>query len=256
MINSESANEIVDQYVRWLRANITSKQIEDTLELTTPFLDNSNDHIQIYVSKSNGAYKVSDDGDTIRELRSSGIDLKGRFREKIVRTVLLGLGINIEGDELTALTDRRLLPQKVHDLIQAIISIGDMYVLARPYTINLFKEDVESFLRENDVRFVPYVKLLGKSGIDQYFDFVIPESKREPERVVQAIPRPTVQSAKMFIMAWFDTYGQTGRKSKGFAFLNDKEYGIKNEVKNAFQSYEIIPVPWTERKEVLPALVN
>jgi hypothetical protein len=256
MINSESANEIVNEYVNWIRTNITPKQIEDVLELTTPFLDKSNDHIQIYISKSNGGYKVSDDGDTIREMKASGIELKGRLREKIVRTVLLGLGISIDGEELTALTDRQFLPQKVHDLIQAIISIGDMYVLAKPYTFNFFKEDVESFLREKDVRFVPYVKLVGKSGMDQYFDFVIPESKHEPERVVQAITHPSLQSARMFIMAWFDTYGQTGRKSKGFAFLNDRDYEIKNEVKNAFKNYEIIPVTWTEREEVLSALVN
>ncbi|MHB1813006.1 MAG: DUF1829 domain-containing protein [Thermoplasmataceae archaeon] len=256
MINSESANEIVDQYVKWLRGNITSKQIEGVLELSTPFLNNSNDHMQIYISSSNERLRVSDDGDTIRNLRASGIELNGRIRERVVKTVLLGLGISIEGDELMASCSFQSLPQKIHDLIQAMISIGDMYVLAKPTVISLFKEDVESFLRENGVRFVPYVKLLGKSGIDQYFDFIVPESKERPERVVQAIPLPSVQSAKMFIMAWFDTYGQTGRKSKGFAFLNDKDYEIRNEVKNAFYNYEITSVAWTEREDVLPELVS
>ena len=88
MINSESANEIVDQYVKWLRGNITSKQMEGVLELSTPFLDNSSDHMQIYISRSNERLRVSDDGDTIRNLRASGIELNGRIRERVVKTVL------------------------------------------------------------------------------------------------------------------------------------------------------------------------
>jgi hypothetical protein len=256
MMNSGSGNEIVEEYVNWLKKNIKTKHIDDVVELSTPFLDNRNDHIQIYISRNDQGLIVSDDGDTIRELRSSGIELKGKMREKVIRTILSGLGVEIYGDELLAKADPQSLPQKVHDVIQASISIGDMHVLARPFTANLFKEDVESFLTENNVRFVPYVKLLGKSGIDQYFDFVIPQSRDKLERVVQAISRPTVQNAKMFIMSWFDTYGQTGRKSKGYAFLNDKDYEVKTEITNAFLKYEISPVMWSNRDDSLPELIG
>ena len=256
MMNSGSGNDIVDEYVNWLKKNIKTRHIDGVVELSTPFLDNRNDHIQIYISRDEQGLIVSDDGDTIRELRSSGIELKGKIREKIIRTILSGLGVEIRDDELFAKADPQSLPQKVHDVIQASISIGDMHVLARPVTASLFKEDVELFLTENNVRFVPYVKLLGKSGIDQYFDFVIPQSRDKLERVVQAISRPTVQNAKMFIMSWFDTYGQTGRKSKGYAFLNDRDYEVKTEITNAFLKYEISPVMWSNRNDALPELIG
>lgn len=252
----ESSNWIIDDYISWLKGRLKATQLEGSVEISTPFLDDNNDHIQVYVTKLNGDYKVSDDGDTIRELRSSGFELKGSIREKIFKMTLLGLGVQLEGDELMAKADLRSLPQKVHDVIQASISVGEMRHLAKRSVANLFKEDVANYLKENDIRSVRSIKITGKSGIDQYFDFVIPESHSKPERVLQAISNPTVQSAKIFIMAWFDTYGQSGRMSKGFAFLNDQEREIRGDVTNALQRYDIRPVLWSKRTEAIPELIG
>lgn len=252
----DNSNWVIESYLTWLRGKLKTTQTEDYIELSTPFLDDNNDHIQVYISKRNGDFKVSDDGDTIRELRSSGLELKGPIRERILWNTLLGLGVQLDGDELTAIASVRNLPQKVHDVIQASISLGEMRHLARRTVANLFKEDVFNFLKENEIRSVRSIKITGKSGIDEYFDFVIPESNTKPERVVQAIANPTVQSAKIFIMAWFDTYGQSGRKSIAFAFLNDQENEVKGEVKNALEQYEIRPVLWSKREEALPELTS
>ncbi|WP_418888699.1 DUF1829 domain-containing protein, partial [Methanothrix soehngenii] len=35
------------------------------------------------------------------------------------------------------------------------------------------------------------MKFTGKSGYDHLFDFVIPKSKKRPERILQAINRPS-----------------------------------------------------------------
>ena len=122
MDHLESANEIIEQYLKTLKVNITSKEIGDVLELTTPFLDHSNDGIQVYISKINGMYKVSDGGDTIRELRAFGIDIEKL--QKIIRNVLSGFGVTIKDDELFILSDRVVVGSSIHLLIQAIIIIG------------------------------------------------------------------------------------------------------------------------------------
>lgn len=122
MDHLESANEIIEQYLKTLKVNITSKEIGDVLELTTPFLDHSNDGIQVYISKINGMYKVSDGGDTIRELRTFGIDIEKL--QKIIRNVLSGFGVTIKDDELFILSDRVVVGSSIHLLIQAIITIG------------------------------------------------------------------------------------------------------------------------------------
>ena len=122
----ESANEIIEQYLETLKVNIMSKEIGDVLELTTPFLDHSNDSIQVYVSKSNRGCKVSDGGDTIRELRAFGrafgIDIEKL--QKITKNVLSGFGVTIKDDELFILSDRVVVGSSIQLLIQAIITIG------------------------------------------------------------------------------------------------------------------------------------
>lgn len=49
------------------------------------------------------------------------------------------------------------------------------------------------------IRYTPKVKFTGKSGYDHLFDFVIPKSRQQPERIIQAINRPNaVHSARAF----------------------------------------------------------
>ena len=64
------------------------------------------------------------------------------------------------------------------------------FYLAKPMVESLFYEDVISWLDVNDIRYTPKAKFTGISGYDHLFDFVIPKSRRQPERMVQAINRP------------------------------------------------------------------
>jgi len=97
------------------------------------------------------------------------------------------------------------------------------------------------------------VKFTGISGYDQHFDFAIPKSKKQPERIVQAINRPTRDNALLFINAWGDTRQVRSSESKAYAVLND-EQPIPGGVIEALRNYDIRPVPWTERIEVVTEL--
>jgi hypothetical protein len=63
---------------------------------------------------------------------------------------------------------------------------------------------VVAWLDANDIRYTPSVKFTGISGYDHHFHFAIPKSKKQPERIVQAITRPTRDNALLFINAWVD----------------------------------------------------
>ena len=87
-------------------------------------------------------------------------------------------------------------PARKHNLIQAILAVNDLFYLASPIVESLFFEDVVAWLEANDIRYTPKVKFTGTSGFDHLFDFVIPKSPRkQPERIVQAINRPTRDTA-------------------------------------------------------------
>ena len=73
-----------------------------------------------------------------------------------------------------------------HNLVQAMLAVNDMFYLAVPMVASLFYEDVVAWLDLHDIRYTPKVKFTGKTGYDHLFDFVIPKSRRQPERIIQS----------------------------------------------------------------------
>ena len=118
----------------------------------------------------------------------------------------------------------------------------------------MFFEDVVTWLDANDIRYTPEAKFTGISGYDHLFNFVIPKSRKEPERILQAINRPTRETALSFINAWTDTRQTRPSQSKAFAMLNDIEQPVSGNVIDAFRNYQIRPVPWSGRAQVVPEL--
>ena len=105
--------------------------------------------------------------------------------------------------------------------------MNDLFYLAHPVVESLFFEDVIAWLDAGDIRYTPKVKFTGISGFDPLFDFVIPKSSnRQPERIVQAINRPTRDTAEAFIYKWSDTRKVRPIDSKAYAVLNDFDQSI------------------------------
>ena len=55
---------LIDEYAIWLKSEISFDKIGDYYEITTPYLDNANDYLQIYVKQEgDDLYFSDDDGD-------------------------------------------------------------------------------------------------------------------------------------------------------------------------------------------------
>ena len=141
-------------------------------------------------------------------------------------------------------------PLKKHNLVQAMLAVNDLFYLAVPIVTSLFFEDVTSWLDLHDIRHTPKVKFTGKTGFDHLFDFVIPKSRRRPERIVQAINRPNRENAQALVLAWIDTKEIRPSDSLAFAFLNDSDQTIPAAVVDALNNYDVKPIPWSVRESV------
>src|SRR5690606_18607791 len=97
------------------------------------------------------------------------------------------------------------IPRRKHALVQAMLAVGDLYVVSRQSVSSFFLEDVAKFLEERDVRFSRNVQFTGKSGFVHSFDFLIPKSKKAPERLVRAISRADRQNIMPVLFAWQDS---------------------------------------------------
>lgn len=257
-MNKQECQQLIDAYVEWLRKGLSARSLERSCEITSPFLDRHNDHIQIYATKRDGTIVLSDDGYILSDLRTSGLELTTQKRKAVLDTALKGFGVRIEGKQLVVDANQRNLGQKIHTLIQAMLAVNDMFVMAQPRVASFFWEDVRAFLDEHEVRYSARVKVTGRSGFDHAIDFLIPHSKTRPERIVQAINAPSRNTIGSYLFTLSDTRDARGGDSEAYAFLNDRDRDreIGADVMEALQAYEVTPALWSHRQEYVSALVN
>jgi hypothetical protein len=255
MTTAQQIEKLLNDYRAWLRDKTTIREVNsEWVEITTPYLDRHNDVLQIYARAENGGYVLTDDSYTIHDLEASGCNLQTEKRQDLLKMTLNGFGVRMNSEALEVHASTENFPARKHNLIQAILAVNDLFYLAKPVVESLFFEDVIAWLESHDIRYTPKVKFTGTSGFDHLFDFVIPKSRKQPERIVQAINRPTRDSAEAFIHAWSDTREVRPPDSKAFAVLNDFEQSISGGVLDAFRNYEIHSVPWSSRGEVVTEL--
>jgi len=120
---------IINQQIDWIRNNNLIKKIDkkDVLEITTPFLDNHNDHIQLYVFNKGKQLIISDDGYTITDLKMCGFELNVTKNRKIIKNILDRFGVKLGiSEELYLETNMNEIIEKKHHLIQAVLSINEL----------------------------------------------------------------------------------------------------------------------------------
>ena len=98
-------------------------------------------------------------------------------------------------------------------------------------------------------RFDSSSKFTGKSGYDHRFDFVIPKSRVQPERVVRAINRPSRDTAQAMALSWIDTKDVRSPDSRAYAILNDSDQQVSENVLAAIRSYDVHPIAWSARDQ-------
>jgi hypothetical protein len=257
MTTVQEIERLLSEYRAWLKDKTTLREVNGSwVEITTPYLDRHNDALQIYARSENDSYVLTDDSYTVRDLEASGCNLDSPKRKDLLKMTLNGFGVQMAGDALEVHATAENFPARKHSLIQAMLAVNDMFYLASPFVHNLFFEDVVAWLDTSEIRYTPKVKFTGISGFDHLFDFVIPKSprKQQPERILQAINRPTRDSAEAFIYAWNDTREVRPPDAKAYAILNDGEQQVSSGVMDAFRNYRIQPVPFSNRGEVVGEL--
>ena len=252
----QEIEKLLNDYRAWLKDKTTLREVNGAwVEITTPYLDSHNDALQIYARRENGGYVLTDDRYTIHDLEASGCLLTTEKRQDLLKMTLHGFGVKLNDDALEVHATTENFPLRKHNLIQAMLAVNDLFYLAQPVVESLFYEDVVEWLEVNEIRYTPKVKFTGMSGYDHLFDFVIPKSgKKQPERILRAINRPTRDTAESFILAWLDTRQVRPPDSKAYAVLNDIEQLVSGDLIGAFRNYQIQAVPWSHRAEVVPDL--
>lgn len=242
--------KLIDNYVAWLKDNTQLRQIEDWVEISTPYLDRHNDFIQIYAKKNNGGYLLTDDGYTIDDLEMCGCNITHN-RQELLQTTINGFGVQLLDDKrLEVYATRDNFAMRKHNLIQSMLAVNDLFYTVKPVVESLFLEDVTAWLELNEIRFTPNTSFAGKSGYIHNFQFIIPASKKKPERILQTLSHPDKERTQSLAFSWIDTKNVRPRESTIYAFLNDSGQAVSSSVIDALNQYEIRPILWSQRDAI------
>ncbi len=257
-MNRNECQKLINEYIDWLRSGLSVQDVGAVCELTTPFLDRHNDHLQVYATRRNGTIILSDDGYVLSDLRTSGLEVDTPKRKMVLDSVLNGLGVRAESNQLIVEASPSNVAQRLHSLVQAMLAVNDMFVMAQPRVASFFFEDVQNFLDGHDIRYTARVKLAGKSGYDHAVDFLIPKSKKRPERILQAIGSPRKENIIGYLWTLSDTRAARAATSEpeAYAFLNDQEQKVGGDVIEALDAYNVTPAVWSNREQYVEALAS
>ena len=243
---------LIEDYLAWLREGFHLESGDGYTLLSTPFLDPHNDEIQIFLEKQGENLRLTDDGYTIADLNDAGLEINTDKRAAHVRQILNGFGVRLDGDELAVTATPRDLPQKKHNLIQAILAVHDLTVMGQAQVLQFFAEDVAKFLHEKGVPFFRGLKLSGRSGFDHHFDFGLPNMRGQPERILQAINLLTRDNAASVAFAVNDVRLLRGDDALGaFVMINDRDAKPSDDYLDALLAYRIRPFAWSQREQAV-----
>ncbi len=245
-------NTLMDNYYTFLKEKtlVTASSSTDWVEISTPFVGLFNDTVDIYAKREGNKIILSDDGNTLRDLELSGLEIsRSPKRKEILDRILINYGVRINNEELTTEATERDFPQKKLNLISAISETADMYYLAKHTVASVFREDVKSYLDEQELIYTPYFISKGSTGLEFTFDFQI--AYRNTEIVIKSFNSVNKMNLPHFLFTWDDIKKvreqQTQKEIIGLAVINDIDREVSDEYLSALDNKGAQYILWSQR---------
>jgi hypothetical protein len=245
--------KFIEKYLSWLRENIFINELEEGKKwvINSPFLDRHNDYIEIYVlKKAEDTFILTDDGFVYDDLITGGCEpISSPKRKELFKLTLLGFGVsfNEKTHEIYIETSMTDVGKNKHKLAQAMLSIGDMFMLASVNVSTIFKEDVKAFFKKKDIPFNYDLKITGKSFIEHNIEIALPLVKNAPETMIKVINNP-IKAYAINAIFTFNDIKEIRKEVNSVVIYNDEQKVAKGFVQ-ALKQYNIECVAWSEREE-------
>mgnify|MGYP006426632181 CR=1 FL=1 len=245
-------NTLMNDYYSFLKEKtlVSTSNSSDWFEISTPFIGLFNDTVDLYAKKEGDKIILSDDGNTLRDLELSGLEIsRSPKRKEILDRILINYGVHINNGELITQATERDFPQKKLNLISAISETADMYLLAKHTVASVFREDVKSYLDELELIYTPYFISKGTTGLEFTFDFQI--AYRNTEIVIKSFNSINKINLPHFLFTWDDIKKvreqQTQKEIVGLAVINDIAGEVSEEYLSALNNKGAKHILWSQR---------
>lgn len=243
------------EYLKWLNDNIIEIKKGDCVEITTPFLDRHNDWLQIFIEEINGQVYITDDGYIVDDLKMCGVDLTTPNRKALLTNMINGYGVKLsDKNELYVNADPNTFAQKKHALIQCMIAVNDLYVTSNSRAVPLFINDLEDYFNKSKIIYSKNVSIIGKTGFNNKFDFIVPKIKNKKETLIKAINSPDKNKIQLALFQCNDTAEMRADEESQFMIVMNDSKRIPPDLVSSCKNYNTIPITWHEKCEMLKYL--
>lgn len=218
----DAIRKFTNNYISLLSGLMTNRDLGTTHEIGLPFFDHLGDALTVYIEKTDPIhYKIDDDGYIIDNLEMSGLNLTDKRKETLLE-ICNNFGIQVVDNKLQATATKSNLPQMVHNLAQVMLRIDDMYMTSTERVKSYFAEDIRMFFDENNIYYTPNPSFLGKSGLNQSFDFSFQKNKDHGFRLCIAVNNGSKENAEKALFKWTDILGRRDDHPELYIIVNNE----------------------------------
>lgn len=177
--NDEELQLITTQWTNWVSKQTEFKRISNnTIQVLTSFTDAFDDGIVFnIISKDDKTYSVTDNGYTIWNLETNGINVskKGSNRNRILNSIVAPYKFSITNNKAIEKNNLSLsdLPQAITDFVQVLINVSDIAFMNRINTAGIFTDDAHSYFssRKEEYNYFTNSLTLGRTNQQYRFDY-------------------------------------------------------------------------------------
>ena len=249
-------------YQQWLASPEHIPVAGQTLIVNSPCLDHRGDYYQLaIVPQKDNSYHVHDESYTLDNLEMSGCPLTAE-QKPMLEYLTQRLGITaLRDNTLTAQAgDAQILAQKKHDLMQGMLTVNDIFY--QEPAAEFFNSEVAKWMVAADIRFISQYKIQGKSGLNNFFDFIIPRSTAAGERFLFLANCLNETAINNTIYLWEDLRSQRAPGTECYLLVNDTNTFYTERYRkylegldySALTTHDIKLISWSAREEFRAAL--
>ncbi|MCX6174742.1 MAG: DUF1828 domain-containing protein [Ignavibacteriales bacterium] len=241
---------LLDSYLRAVANNSEIRRIQDNCVLITPYLHSHGVYISVFANESDNKIKVHDNGETLQSLFLRGVKIvDNSHREELLKDICRTYNVEVNGWTIQKIIEVDYLGEAIIDLINAVKSANDLIYLHQASSSNVFRFEVEMFLKGKNLSYTPNKKINGRTT-EHRIDF---HYKKEKDNFINVISGSDLQTK--VIKSGFSYY-DIKENHTNFAWISvlnpeDKWTAHSLEILNQFSQ----TVTW-QNKDSLINLLN
>jgi hypothetical protein len=245
----------IAEYLSHLNSQFVILPDRDGCRLVTPFERQDGESIEVRVTeRADGQLLLTDDGMTSDYLFLSGVNLESSdslFQEASGVAQRYGVTLDMASSEIFLMIPAVNVGSGLHQLMSAIVAVGDMLFKRAHRSISTFDDEVEGFFLERNIVPQKRLEVRGQSALHT-ITFYVNGQRRWLLEPVSVMSRNTARNrARLLAFQWMDIKNITDAY-RCIAILDDRQrqmelFWADHDVAGPLFEYSDVVVEWSQR---------